>query len=53
MLYSPKTLTVVNSFVLDTADLDGETLIANDLLQEDTAELSDHLPLVADFRILK
>ena len=53
MLYSPKSFEVVNSFVLDTADLNGDTLIANDLLAEDTAELSDHLPLVADFRRIK
>ena len=54
MLYSPKTLALVNSFVLDTADLDSETLHAHGLMSEDTAELSDHLPLVADFeRITK
>lgn len=53
MLYSPSAFSVVNSFVLDSADLATETLIANDLLQEDTAELSDHLPLVADFKIIK
>ena len=53
MLYSPSAFSVVNSYVLDTADLGSETLIANDLLPEDTAELSDHLPLVADFKIIK
>ena len=53
MLYSPSAFSVVNSFVLNTADLASDTLIANDLLQEDTAELSDHLPLVADFTMIK
>jgi methylated-DNA-[protein]-cysteine S-methyltransferase len=37
MLYSPKTFEVVNSFVLDTADLDRDSLAANDLLSEDIA----------------
>ena len=53
MLYSPKTLEANQSFVLDTKDLDSNTLLAHDLLAEDTAELSDHLPLVADFTFLK
>ena len=52
MLYSPETFKVINCFVLDSADLGTETLIANDLLPQDTAELSDHLPLVADFEII-
>ena len=53
MLYSPLSLEVARSFVLDTSDLDSDTLIAQELLGEDTALLSDHLPLVADFRVLK
>ena len=53
MLYSPTFLRVSKSFVLDSSDLDSNTLLANDLLSEDTKELSDHLPLVADFIILK
>jgi len=53
MLYSPKTLEVAHSFVLDTNDLDSDTLLANDLLATDTAALSDHLPLIADFKFLK
>ena len=53
MLYSPQTLKVVNCFVLETGDLTSDTLTANDLLTEDTAELSDHLPLVADFTLIK
>ncbi len=53
MLYSPKTLKVVNCFVLDTADLDTNTLNNKNLSVEDTAELSDHLPLVADFVFIK
>ncbi|MBT6164826.1 MAG: hypothetical protein HOH93_02815, partial [Phycisphaerae bacterium] len=53
MLYSPLSLEVARSFVLDTSDLDSDTLIAQELLGEDTALLSDHLPLVADFQVLK
>lgn len=53
MLYSPAFLEVTKSFVLDSSDLDSNTLLANDLRSEDTRELSDHLPLVADFTILK
>ena len=53
MLYTPETLTLVHSFVLDTADLDKETLQSRNLLAEDTAKLSDHLPLVADFNLIK
>jgi len=51
MLYSPKTLEIVRSFVLDTSDLDIKTCVSHGILQEDTAKLSDHLPLVADFNI--
>ena len=53
MLFSSKTLEVVNCFILETSDFSPDTLIANDLLAEDTATLSDHLPLVADFNIIK
>lgn len=49
MLYSPNTLKVANCFVLDTKDLDSESLTKYGLISEDTTELSDHLPLVADF----
>jgi endonuclease/exonuclease/phosphatase family metal-dependent hydrolase len=53
MLYSPETLKPVNSFVLDTSDLDTTTLNNSNLNAEDTAKLSDHLPLVADFELIK
>ncbi len=53
MLYSPKSLELLNCFVLDTLDVNNDILMANDLLAEDTAELSDHLPLVADFKLIK
>ncbi|MDP7009624.1 MAG: endonuclease/exonuclease/phosphatase family protein [Phycisphaerales bacterium] len=53
MLYSPNTLEVTHCVVLDTADLDADSLLNYDLLQEDTAELSDHLPLIADFKIIR
>lgn len=53
MLYTPETLELVHAFVLDTADLDTKTLNDKNLQAEDTALLSDHLPLVADFNIVK
>ena len=53
MLYSPETLELVNSFVLDTGDLDITTLHDRNLRAEDTALLSDHLPLIADFKVIK
>ena len=53
MLYSPETIELVNSFVFDTGDLDMKTLLEENLSAEDTAEFSDHLPLVADFNLIK
>ncbi len=53
MLYSPQSLEVINCFVLETSDLLPESLTPYNLLSKDTAELSDHLPLVADFKIIK
>ncbi len=53
MLYSPETLKLVNCFILDTADLDSKTLDDKNLNLKDTAEFSDHLPLVADFKVIK
>ena len=53
MLYSPATLQVVNSFILDSSDFDSDTLQLYHLNATDTAKLSDHLPLVADFKVLK
>jgi endonuclease/exonuclease/phosphatase family metal-dependent hydrolase len=53
MLYSPESLEVTKCFVFDTSDLLEATLTENELNSEDTAKLSDHLPLVADFKIRK
>ncbi|HIA71842.1 MAG TPA: endonuclease/exonuclease/phosphatase family protein [Phycisphaerales bacterium] len=53
MLYSPKTLSLTNCFVFDTFDLDEQSLLKYNLSSNDTAELSDHLPLVADFKVRK
>jgi len=52
-LYSPKTLSLTNCFVFDTFDLDEQSLLKYNLSSNDTAELSDHLPLVADFKVRK
>ena len=51
MVFSKDVIAVHRGYVLDTSDLDSNALKANGLLSEDTAELSDHLPLVADIRI--
>jgi len=52
MLVSTDSIEVDRGFVLDTSDLDSETLESHHLFSQDTAKLSDHLPLVADLRIL-
>ena len=52
MLVSNDIFKVHRCFVLDTADLESETLKTNNLRSDDTAILSDHLPLVADLRIV-
>ncbi len=51
IVYSGSVLEMVNSFSLHTPDLDTDTLTAYGLEAEDTIEASDHLPLVADFRL--
>ena len=53
MLFNGKTIQTSNSFVLDSSDFDTETLEKYGLLRDDTATLSDHLPLVADFHFTK
>ena len=53
MLSKGTNLKLKNAFVLETSDLDVETLSKYDLLINDTEVLSDHLPLVADFSISK
>lgn len=52
MLVSTDIIKVQRGFVLDTADLDSETLKRHHLRSGDTAKISDHLPLVADLRIV-
>ena len=53
MLVSKDAFTIERGFILDTSDLHSETLATNHLLSDDTAILSDHLPLVADLRIAR
>jgi endonuclease/exonuclease/phosphatase family metal-dependent hydrolase len=53
IVFNGKKLQTSNSFVLDSSDFDAETLEKYGLLRDDTANLSDHLPLVADFLITK
>jgi endonuclease/exonuclease/phosphatase family metal-dependent hydrolase len=50
LLYSDTSLEVVRAFVLDTADLSQRWLDAHNLRAGDSAAISDHLPIVADFR---
>lgn len=47
LIYTDSVLNI-RGFVLDTAELPGDVLAAYGLLAEDTAEASDHLPVVAD-----
>ncbi|MBC8201140.1 MAG: endonuclease/exonuclease/phosphatase family protein [Planctomycetes bacterium] len=53
MVFNGKKIQTSNSFVLDSSDLDAETLEKYGLQRDDTANLSDHLPLVADFVFTK
>jgi endonuclease/exonuclease/phosphatase family metal-dependent hydrolase len=53
MVYKGKKIQTSNSFVLDSSDLDAESLEKYGLQRDDTANLSDHLPLVADFEFTK
>jgi endonuclease/exonuclease/phosphatase family metal-dependent hydrolase len=53
MLFKGKNIQSSKSFVLDSSDFDVETLTKYGLRRGDTAELSDHLPLVADFHCTK
>jgi endonuclease/exonuclease/phosphatase family metal-dependent hydrolase len=51
MIYSDSVINA-QGFVLDTTELSEADLRAYDLLAEDTAEASDHLPLVVDLVLL-
>jgi endonuclease/exonuclease/phosphatase family metal-dependent hydrolase len=53
MVFNGKKIQLSNSFVLDSSDFDVETLTKYSLRRDDTANLSDHLPLVADFSVNK
>tara|TARA_B100000959_G_C14941193_1_gene607894 strand:+ start:393 stop:1535 length:1143 start_codon:yes stop_codon:yes gene_type:complete len=53
MIFNGKVIELKTSFILDSSDLDEETRNKYKLRLNDTAELSDHLPLVADFTIIK
>ena len=52
MLVRGKALNLSGSFVLDTFDLHPDTLVEQNLRTQDTKLLSDHLPLVADLRVV-
>lgn len=51
VVYSDSVVSVGNSFVLFTPDMDDETLARNGLERDDVLTASDHLPVVADFVI--
>ncbi len=53
MLFNGKAIELNTCFVLDSADFDKATRDKYNLRRSDTATLSDHLPLVADFNIIK
>ena len=48
LLYSDASLSLARSFVLDTRDLSPRWLKNHRLRPADTADASDHLPIVAD-----
>ena len=50
VIYTDSVMTVAGSFVLNTLDMSREDLAAHGLQAQDTAEASDHLPLVVDFK---
>jgi hypothetical protein len=49
-LYSPASLTVSDGFILDTEDMSPEELTENTLAPDDSKTLSDHRPLVVEYR---
>jgi hypothetical protein len=53
LFFSKDAAKLKKAFVLDTATLPEETLEAHGLERRDSAQASDHLPLVADFRFRK
>lgn len=50
VIYTDSVMTVAGSFVLNTLDMSAEDLTSHGLQAQDTAEASDHLPLVVDFK---
>ncbi|GEM_PF-331823 len=53
IFYSPVNLLPVHSFILNTSLLSRETLLETGLDPNIMSRCSDHLPLVADFQIIK
>lgn len=51
IIYSDSVLQPGNHFVLQTPWMDADSLVAYDLLPEDTIEASDHFPVVGDFNL--
>lgn len=50
-LYTDSVMSVAKSFVLDTEDMSAGNLAAYGLLTQDSAEASDHLPIIVDFNL--
>lgn len=53
VLYSPSSLFALRSFTFATEDLPAEVLVAFGLEGGDSERASDHLPVVADFRVAR
>lgn len=53
IIYSGSVLDLKNSFVVYTPSMPQDTLTLYGLLADDTDNASDHLPLVADFKLTK
>lgn len=51
VIYTDSVMTATQSFVLNTLDMSADDLTLHGLLAQDTADASDHLPLVVDFKL--
>ncbi len=51
MFYSGSVMSIKNSFIFETATLDAASLQANNLLQFDSRNAADHIPVIVDFLI--
>ncbi len=51
VVYTDSVLSVAKSFVLNTEEMSAADLAANGLLGQDSADASDHFPIIVDFNL--